>query len=61
MIKTVTNKSLINISLTRESALSGPDPESTTSMPMIPKMMDEYMNICVAIFCMVLFIYKFSF
>lgn len=41
MIKTVANKSLINISNTFESGVSGPEAVMTTKIPIIPKRMDE--------------------
>lgn len=36
IIKTVTNRSFISVSLKTESALSGPEPVSTTKIPRTP-------------------------
>jgi hypothetical protein len=41
IIKTVANKSLINILLIFESDASGPEPVMTTKIPIIPKTIDE--------------------
>ena len=41
IIKTVANKSLINILLIFESGASGPEPVMTTKIPIIPKTIDE--------------------
>jgi len=41
IIKTVANKSLINISLMFESGVSGPEAVMTTKIPIIPKTIDE--------------------
>jgi hypothetical protein len=41
IIKTVANKSLINIRLMFESDASGPEPVMTTKIPIIPKTIDE--------------------
>lgn len=41
IMKTVVNKSFISISLTAESGLSGPEPVSTTKIPIIPKATEE--------------------
>jgi hypothetical protein len=41
IMKTVANKSLINIGLIFESGASGPEPVMTTKIPIIPKTIDE--------------------
>mgnify|MGYP006906751524 CR=1 FL=1 len=53
-MKKVANKSLMNISLIFESGVSGPEAVMTTKIPIIPKKIDEYIKILVAIFCIVL-------
>lgn len=40
-MKTVVNKSLINVSSSFESGVSGPEAVKTIQMPIIPKAMDE--------------------
>jgi hypothetical protein len=52
IINTFINRSLINTSLKWESGVSGPEAVSTTSIPTIPNVIEEYINIRVAIFCM---------
>lgn len=58
IINTVVNKSLINASLMGESFLFGPEDVRTTQIPIIPKAIDAYIKICVAIFCMYLLYQK---
>ena len=41
MMKTLANKSLINILLKVESGVSGPEAVTTIKRPMIPKAIDE--------------------
>lgn len=40
-MKTVANKSLINIWLVFESGAFGPEPVMTTKIPIIPKIIEE--------------------
>ena len=54
MIKTVTNRSLVNIA-PRIVLFASPSGNSKTiNIPIIPKVIDEQINIRVAIFCIVL-------
>jgi hypothetical protein len=54
MIKTVANRSLVNIT-PRIDLLASPSGSSKTiNIPIIPKAIDEQINVRVAIFCMVL-------
>lgn len=41
IIKTVVNSSLINVSVSLESGVSGPEAVNTMQMPIIPKAIDE--------------------
>ncbi len=50
-MKTVANRSLINISVIVESGVSCPPAVKTIKIPIIPKAVDEYINARVAIFC----------
>lgn len=52
IINTSANSKRINVSLSGESGVSGPDAVITISMPIIPKATEAYINIRVAIFCM---------
>ena len=60
IIKTVANKSLINVSSSFVSGVSGPDVVKTRQRPIIPKAIDEYIKTRVAIFCMVAFYHTIS-
>ena len=51
IINTVTNKSLINVWNKTESGVFGPEEVIITNIPIIPKKMEDQINIFVAIFC----------
>ncbi len=51
IIKTVPNRSLIKVSSNLVSGVSGPEAVITIHIPIIPKSIDEYIKIFVAIFC----------
>lgn len=53
IINTSTNRSLINISFSRESGVSGPGAVTTVIIPNMPNVMEAIINILVAIFCTV--------
>lgn len=51
IMKTVVNKHLIKICVVFVSGVFGPSAVMTINSPIIPKAIDAYINICVAIFC----------
>ncbi|MDR3582427.1 MAG: hypothetical protein P4L67_04105, partial [Candidatus Pacebacteria bacterium] len=53
MMKTVANRSRVNMMPIIESLASPLGSSKTINIPMIPKAIDEPMNIRVAIFCMI--------
>jgi len=50
---TFIKRSLISVSLTVESGLSGPEAVNTSNIPKMPNVTEAYINIRVAIFCMI--------